>query len=77
MIYGRFGNPVTIKRIAVLADVQKFDGRRPDKHDKANVESGGYVIVDDDGTERLYHQAYLRADDGAKEISKAIEAVKA
>lgn len=75
-IYGRFGAVVTIVRRAVLADVQKYDKRRPDKTDKAAIASGSYVIVRDadTGTERLYHQAYLRADDGQREISAAIEA---
>jgi hypothetical protein len=75
MIYGRFGGTVTIIRTAVLADVQKLDGRKPDKQDREALENGSYVVVrDEDGKERLYHQAYLHADGGCREISEAIEA---
>lgn len=77
MIYGRCGQPVTIKRIAVLADVQKLDGRKPDKRDREALENGSYVVVDDAGKERLYHQCFLRADDGAREIGKVIDALSA
>ena len=77
MIYGRSGQPVTIKRIAILDDVRRLDHRTPDKVDRAAVRSGSYVVVaDDKGLERLYHQAYLRADGGPLEIADAIIAVK-
>lgn len=74
MIYGRFGQVVTIKRVAILADVQRLDGRKPDKHDRSNFANGSYVVVEDGGKERLYHQAFLRADGGAREIASAIRA---
>ncbi len=86
-IYGRFHSPefenvVVVKRVAALDDVRKLDGRRPDKTDKKAVELGSYVVVEEKdgrgaGTERLYHVAYLKADDGWNEISKAIEEAKA
>lgn len=77
MIYSRFGEPVTIVRKGVLEDVRKFDGRKPDKQDRACVEAGSYVIVRfGDGGEQLYHQGFLRADDGSAEITKALEAVQ-
>jgi hypothetical protein len=76
MIYGRFGNPVTIKRLAVLADVRALDKRTPDKADKDAIRQGSYVVIEDDGTLRLYHLAYLRADEGSAEITKAIEGVR-
>jgi hypothetical protein len=76
VIYGRTGDPVTIKRLAVLDDVKRLDGRRPDKQDRAAIENGSYVVVvQADGKERLYHQAFLRADDGGREIGRAIDAV--
>lgn len=76
-IYGRFGDTVTIVRRAVLSDVMKLDKRRADKTDKKAVDAGSYVVIkQDDGTERLYHLAYLRADGGAAEITKAIEALE-
>lgn len=75
VIYGRAGQPVTIKRLAVLADVQKLDGRKPDRQDREAIKHGSYVVVDDDGVERLYHLAFLRADDGGREITAAIKAV--
>lgn len=77
-IYGRFGDVVTIKRRAVLADVQALDGRKPDAQDRAALEAGSYVVVvQDDGTDRLYHQAFLRATDGFREIAAALEALDA
>lgn len=77
MIYGRFGNPLTITRRAVLQDVKALDKRTPDKTDKAAIKSGSYVVTLDNetGRESLYHLAYLRADDGSKEITAAIEAL--
>jgi hypothetical protein len=75
MIYGRCGQPVTIKRIGTLDDVKRLENRRPDKQDRLAVESGSYVVVEDDGTERLYHQAFLRADEGAREIGAAVDAL--
>lgn len=74
-IYGRCGQVVTIKRMGKLEDVRALDGRKPDKQDRQAVDDGCYVVVDDEGKERLYHQAFLRADDGAREIGAAIEAL--
>lgn len=78
MIYGRGGIPVTIKRRAVLDDVRKLEGRRPDKQDREALEQGSYFVVDFGygQEERLYHLAFLRADDGFREISAAIAAVE-
>lgn len=77
MIYSRFGEVVTVVRRGVLADVQKFDKRKPDAQDKRCVEAGSYVIVRfPDGGEQLYHQGFLRADEGSAEITKALEAVQ-
>lgn len=75
MIYGRFGDIVEILRTAVLADVGRLEGRTPDKADREAIENGSYVVVMslDDRKERLYHQAYLRADGGAVTIGEAIE----
>lgn len=76
MIYGRFGNPITILRAGTLEDVKQLDKRKPDKHDRANVKHGGYVVVRDErGKERLYHLAFMRADDGFAEIAKAMREV--
>lgn len=78
MIYGRFGNPLKVLRMGTLDDVQKLDGRKPDKQDRAAIESGSYVVCsEEDGTERLYHQAFIRADGGAREIGAAIDALEA
>lgn len=76
MIYGRTGQVVTIKRVAIIDDVRRLDHRTPDKVDRAAIQSGSYVVVDDHGYERLYHQAYLHADGGSLEIADAIIAVK-
>ena len=73
MIYGRSGDPVTVLRLAALADVRRLDGRKPDKQDRDAIKSESYVVVkDDSGQERLYHLAFLRADEGAAEIMKAL-----
>jgi hypothetical protein len=75
MIYGRFGDAVTIVRMGTLDDVKTIDGRKPDKQDREAVEIGSYVVVrQDNGKERLYHLAFLRADGGSKEINEAIAA---
>jgi hypothetical protein len=89
-IYGRFHSPefenvVVVKRVATLDDVKEFEGRRPDKTDKKAIELGSYVVVEEqDGCNagtpramRLYHVAYLKADNGWSEISNVIEATKA
>lgn len=79
MIYGRFGNPVTIVRRARLADVKALDGRTPDKQDREALKNRSYVVVRDveSGQERLYHLAYLRADGASREITEAIEQLAA
>ncbi len=73
MIYDRFGDTVTLVRAGTVEDVTALDKRKPDKQDRENVKNGGYVVVkQDDGQERLYHTAFLRADDGFKEIAGEI-----
>lgn len=70
MIYGRFGDPVQILRAGTLEDVKTLDKRVPDKADHENIKNKGYVVVrDETNKERLYHLAYLRADDGFKEVA--------
>lgn len=86
-IHGRFWaddypNLLTIERVAVLEDVKRLDGRRPDKVDRQAILAGSYVVCKaHDGTragqEELYHIGYLKADGGWPEIHDAIEAVKA
>lgn len=77
MIYGRFGDEVKLLRMGTLADVKILDGRTPDKIDKAAIESKSYVVVvQNNGEERLYHLAFLRASNGSPEISAAIEKLK-
>lgn len=73
MIYGRFGNPLTILRLGTIDDVQRLAGRKPDQRDRDAVASHSYLVCrEEDGTESLYHQAYMRADGGSLEISKAM-----
>lgn len=76
MIYGRFGVELTIERLAVLSDVKELDKRKPDKQDKEALANDAYVVVrfNDNGSLRLYHVAYLRADGGIKEINEALYA---
>jgi len=74
MIYGRWGDPVELLRIGTLADVRTLDNRKPDQRDRNNVDNGAYVVVrQDNGSEALYHLAYLRADDGLAEISRVLD----
>lgn len=78
MIYGRFGNPVTIRRLAILEDVKLLDKRTPDKADRQAIKQGSYVVICENDTHelRLYHLAYLRADGGSLEIADAIKATE-
>lgn len=82
MIYGRWHSTqdpdaVTILRIATIGDVKKLERPRPNKTAKEAIERGSYVVVLEDGKERLYHQALLRADDGAREIPTILDALTA
>jgi hypothetical protein len=74
-IYGRFGGKVTIVRRATLDDVTKFEKRKPDQQDRDAILIGSYVIAKevDTGKERLYSQAFLRADRGSVEIGEEID----
>lgn len=76
MIYGRFGDPVTLVRMGTLKDVRELDRRKPDAQDKKCVAAGSYVVTrHEDGSEHLHHLAYLRADDGLKELIEAVAAL--
>jgi hypothetical protein len=78
VIYGPTGDVVTIARRAVLADVQLLAGRKPDKQDRECLANDSYIVVrQDDGKERLFLLAYLRADGGSLEITAAIDALPA
>lgn len=75
-VYGRTGDVVTINRLATIEDVEKHEGREADTQDLEALENGSYVIVtQDDGSERLYHQAFLRATNGSVEIGQVIDAL--
>jgi hypothetical protein len=78
MIYGRFGDTLTLVRRAVLADVKALDGRSPDAKDLQNLAHGTYVVAraEDNGKEYLYHLAYLHADNGLAEIETALDALE-
>lgn len=77
MIYGRFGEELEVVRLAVLDDVRALDGRKADKQDREAIANGSYVVCRDveSGEERLFHLAFMRADDGFREITQAIERV--
>lgn len=84
MIYGRFGDPCTIVRVATLDDIRKLDRREPDKQDREALANGSYVVVQFNDAQAtgerahvLYHQAFMRADGGSREITAAIEALPA
>jgi hypothetical protein len=75
-IYDRTGDVVTINRLATIEDVEKLEGRDLDARDLEALENGSYVVVmQDDGSERLYHQAFLRATNGSVEIGQVIDAM--
>ncbi len=68
-VYGRTGDVVTLKRVAVEEDILKLEGRSLDTRDREALNSLSYVVVEqDDGTEGLYHLAFLRASGGSREI---------
>jgi hypothetical protein len=74
-IYGRFGHELTVVRFATLDDVQRLKKRKPDQQDREAIKHGSYVITRlEDGHEDIHHQAYLRVDDGSREIMAALEA---
>lgn len=75
MIYDRFGAPITLERYANADDVKRLEQRKKlDKHDQKALESRAYLVAAlQDGTEELVHIAYVRADDGLREIVRAIE----
>jgi hypothetical protein len=76
-IYSQWGGEVKIVRLGTLEDVKTLDYRKPDKRDREAVKLGSYVVARsvEDGKERLYHLAYLRADGGAKTIDAAIKSL--
>lgn len=70
-IYGRFGDVVTLKRLADESDVLQLEGREPDARDLAALRSLSYFVAEyDDGTESLQHVAHLRATGGSNEIDR-------
>lgn len=73
-VYGRTGDVITLKRIATLEDFPKFETRPLDARDREAFGNLSYVIAEqDDGTEALYHLAFVRASGGAKEIDDIFE----
>lgn len=84
-VYGRVGQRVVIQRLATLADVQKLDNRKPDKRDRERIKQHCLVVVTDTMLQaetggdalRLYDIAFLRADDGAREIGAIVDACAA
>lgn len=77
VIYGRWGSEVTIVRVGTESDVRDLDNRKPDAHDRQRIADGCYLVTKsaDDGRERLHDVAYLRADDGIREIMDAVRAL--
>jgi hypothetical protein len=85
MICTRFGDHIELVRVATLADVKTYERRKPDKEDRNRTRDGWRAIARYTGTtvrgtspgeelhgkEILVDAAYLRADDGWKEISDA------
>lgn len=77
MIYGRVGQRVVIQRLGTLDDVRKLDKRKPDKLDREAVKMNAYVVVSEveyGDKLRLYHIAFLRADNGSREIGAVVDA---
>lgn len=76
MIYGPFGSEISKVRRAQLADIHKYEQRKPDDIDRESVHRGSYVIGTwaDSGEEFMTHLGRLRADGGSAEIDAAMEA---
>jgi hypothetical protein len=77
VIYGRVGQRVVIQRLGTLDDVRKLDKRKPDKLDREAVKMNAYVVVSEveyGDKLRLYHIAFLRADNGSREIGAVVDA---
>lgn len=76
-IYSKFGGAVTLVRFAKIEDVKTYERRRADKQDKERTADGWRFIAkyeDEPGEspkQFLADVAYLRADDGLKEILDA------
>lgn len=82
MIYGRFGNEITLAREATVADVLKDWGHaKPSKShkyaedEKQAAERVGYGMMWWGTDERLYELAYCRAEGGWAEIDDARKAI--
>ena len=78
MIYTRWGEPCTLVRRGRLEDFKTFEKRRPDKADRANLETDSLFVVRisrevGDDKDSLTLLAFLRADRGFAEIVEAIE----
>ncbi|REK40902.1 MAG: hypothetical protein DWQ20_00810 [Actinobacteria bacterium] len=73
-IYGRFGSEVRVLGYATGRDIVQLEGRKLDQQDRNALAIGSYVLCQrvEDGARVVQHQAYMRADDGAREIGKAL-----
>lgn len=76
-IYGRWGDQVTILRLATVEDVYRSEGRGSDLADRVAVSQDAYLLVrhDDDGSESVTARCYLRADGGGAEIDAELAKV--
>jgi hypothetical protein len=83
-IYSRFGDPVIVVRMATVEDVKTFENRKPDKQDRERTKDGQRIICrylkgskgdELQGREFLADTAYLRADEGYREIMAAVRAL--
>ncbi len=68
-IITRFGEPCTLVREAVIADIKTFENRRTDREDRERHRMHmRFIAARSDGREFLADLAFLRATDGWKEI---------
>ena len=74
MIYSRWGDVVTIVRVATAEDYREMFGYAPDSTDQQHIQNKLSVVIkypDDKLDVSLI--SFLRADEGLKEIQEAIE----
>ncbi len=77
MIYGRFGDPVELVRMAVWSDIRELEHRKGDAQDRKSIANKCYIVTRavDNGYETIHHIGFLRADEGIQEIAAAVIAI--
>jgi hypothetical protein len=74
MICSRMGLPVTVLRVASVKDFREIERREPDPHEREAIDHASLLVIrfSNDGKERTYHRADLKADGGSIEVNAAL-----